>query len=172
MPEIAKAVKARTTNPPIQPKTSLATHEESLFIEPNDYCTIRYQGHVASLKSTRGLHYLAVLLRDPDGSSKQRIACPPLAHNSGAGIAVPDGIAGGLLPIPSVDAQAKAAKRRINELQEELASRGFNDAQRKTEIQNGYRRLRQSRLRGRTQREGPHGFFRRRTSTLCRDLMF
>ena len=40
-------------------------HEEFLFVEPNDYCTIRYQGHVASLKSERGLHYLAVLLRDP-----------------------------------------------------------------------------------------------------------
>jgi hypothetical protein len=45
--------------------SSLATHEESLFIQPNDYWTIRYQGHVALIKSTRGLHYLAVLLRDP-----------------------------------------------------------------------------------------------------------
>src|SRR5215831_4876541 len=41
------------------------THEEYLLIQQNDYWTIRYQGHVALLRSTRGLRYLAVLLRDP-----------------------------------------------------------------------------------------------------------
>jgi hypothetical protein len=133
-------VKARTTNPPIQPKTSLATHEESLFIEPNDYCTIRYQGHVASLKSTRGLHYLAVLLRDPgrEFHVSELLAHSLSASTPGAGVAVPDGDVGGLPSgFPVLDAQAKAEyKRRINELQEELEeAEGFNDAQRKTEIQ-------------------------------------
>src|SRR5438132_13499147 len=39
----------------------LPTHEESLFSRQNDYWTIRYHDHAALLKSTRGLHYLAVL---------------------------------------------------------------------------------------------------------------
>src|SRR4029077_7513642 len=127
-------------NPPIQPKTSLATHEESLFIEPNDYRTIRYQGHVASLKSTRGLHYLAVLLRDPgrEFHVSELLTDPLGASAPSAGVAVVEQVTGGLFSgFPVLDAQAKAEyKRRINELQEELEeAEGFNDAQRKTEIQ-------------------------------------
>jgi hypothetical protein len=112
-----------------------------LFIEPNDYCTIRYQGHVASLKSTRGLHYLAVLLHDPgrEFHVSELLAHSLSAPTPGAGVAVPEGDAGGLCSgFPVLDAQAKAEyKRRINELQQELEeAERFNDAQRKTEIQN------------------------------------
>jgi hypothetical protein len=46
-------------------KSSLAAREESSFLRQNDYWIVRYHGHAALLKSTRGLHYLAVLLRDP-----------------------------------------------------------------------------------------------------------
>ena len=37
-------------------------HDDFLFLRRNDYWIIRYAGHTAFLKSTRGLHYLAVLL--------------------------------------------------------------------------------------------------------------
>jgi hypothetical protein len=134
-------LKARTTNPPIQPKTSLATHEESLFIQPKEYWTIRYQGHVALIKSTRGLHYLAVLLRDPGRAFHVRelFAHPLDASAPSAGIAVPEQMTDGLFyRFPVLDAQAKAEyKRRINELRDELEeAERVNDAQRKTEIQN------------------------------------
>jgi hypothetical protein len=43
--------------------------QKSLFLQQNDYWIIRYHGHTALLKSTRGLQYLAALLRDPDASS-------------------------------------------------------------------------------------------------------
>ena len=119
----------------------LPKHEHFLFVEPNDYCTIRYQGHVASLKSTRGLHYLAVLLRDPGREFHVREL---LAHSLGAptpsaGVAVPEKVTGGLFSgFPVLDAQAKEDyKRRIDELRHELKeAERFNDPQRKTEIQN------------------------------------
>ena len=121
--------------------SSLATHEESLFIQPNDYWTIRYQGHVALIKSTRGLHYLAVLLRDPGRAFHVRelFAHPLDASAPSAGVAVPEQVTGGLFSgFPVLDAQAKAEyKRRINELRHELEeAERVNDAQRKTEIQN------------------------------------
>ena len=50
-------------NPRFQPKTSFPTHEKSLFLRQNDYWIIRYHGHTAFLKSTRGMQYLAVLLQ-------------------------------------------------------------------------------------------------------------
>jgi len=121
--------------------SSLATQGESLFIEPNDYCTIRYQGHVASLKSTRGLHYLAVLLRDPgrEFHVRELLAHPLDASAPSAGVAVPEQVTGGLFSgFPVLDAQAKAEyKRRIYELRHELEeAERVNNAQGKTEIQN------------------------------------
>jgi hypothetical protein len=124
----------------VNPST-FPTHGESLFIQPNDYWTIRYQGRVARLKSTRGLHYLAVLLRDPgrEFHVRELLAHPLYGSIQGAGVAVPEGVTGGLSSgFQLLDAQAKAEyKRRINELRHELEDAGrFNDAQRKTLIQN------------------------------------
>jgi non-specific serine/threonine protein kinase len=135
--------------------------EEFLFIQPNDYWTIRYQGHLALLKSTRGLHYLVVLLRHP---GREFHVSELLAHAlggliPGAGVALPEGVNGegvngeggngeggngeggngGLFSgFPVLDAQAKAEyKRRINVLRHELEeAERFNDTQRGTEIQN------------------------------------
>ncbi len=62
-------------------------------------------------------------------------------------------------------------KHRINELQQELEeAERFNDAQRKTEIQNELQAICHNLasavgLGG----EGPSDFFRRRTSTFCGD---
>ena len=121
--------------------SSLATDEESLFIQPKEYWTIRYQGRVALIKSTRGLHYLAVLLRDPgrEFHVRELLAHPLDASAPSAGVAVPEQVTGGLFyGFPVLDAQAKAEyKRRINELRDELEeAERVNNAQRKTEIQN------------------------------------
>src|SRR5262245_44300036 len=98
--------------------------EESLFIQPNDYWTIRYQGHVALLNTTRVLHYLVGLLRNP---GREFHVSELLAHAlggliPGAGAAVPEGGNGRLFSgFPVLDAQAKAEyKRRINVLRHEL----------------------------------------------------
>ena len=121
-------------------RSIFSKQEEFLFIEPNDYCTVRYQGYGASLKSTRGLHYLAVLLRDPgrEFHVTELLAHPWSAPSPGPGVPAPEGGVGGLFSgFPVLDAQAKAEyKRRINELRHELEeAERFNDTQRKTGIQ-------------------------------------
>jgi hypothetical protein len=121
-------------------RSTSPTHEESLFIQPNDYWNIRYQGHTTLLKSTRGLHYLAVLLRDPgrEFHVSELLAYPLDASTGGAGVAVLERVPGGLFSgFPVLDAQAKADyKRRINELRHELEeAERFNDPRRKTEIE-------------------------------------
>ncbi len=121
--------------------SSLPQHEESLFLRQNDYWTIRYHGHAALLKSTRGLHYLAVLLRDPGREFHVRellartmdVSTPAAAVDANG--CVTDGLYGG---VPVLDAQAKAEyKCRVNDLRQDLnQAERFNDPQRKTEFQN------------------------------------
>lgn len=115
-------------------------HEESLFLRQNDYWTIRYHGHTALFKSTRGLDYLAVLLRDPgrEFHVTELVACP-IDASTPAAVVVANGrvtdvfCAGASL----LDEQAKAEyKCRVNELRQELDQvKRFNDLQRKTEVQ-------------------------------------
>ena len=119
---------------------SLTTGEESLFLRQNDYWVIRYHGHAALLESTRGLRYLAVLLRDPgrEFHVRELLAGPIDASNPGAVAAngrVTSGLYGG---VPVLDAQAKAeCKCRVNDLRQDLdQAERFNDRQRKTEVQN------------------------------------
>jgi len=118
---------------------SLTTGEESLFLRQNDYWIIRYHGHAALLESTRGLRYLAVLLRDPgrEFHVRELLARPIDASNPGAVAAngrVTSGLYGG---VPVLDAQAKAeCKCRVNDLRQDLdQAERFNDLQRKTEVQ-------------------------------------
>jgi hypothetical protein len=117
------------------------THEESLFLRQNDYWTIRYHGYTALFKSTRGLDYLAVLLRDPgrEFHVTELVACPIDASTPAAVVAVNGRVTGVLYAGASLlDAQAKAEyKCRVNELRQELDQvKRFNDLQRKTEVQN------------------------------------
>jgi hypothetical protein len=122
-------------------KSSLAAREESSFLRQNDYWIVRYHGHAALLKSTRGLHYLAVLLRDPgrEFHVRELIARPIDASTLAAVVAakgrVTDAFDAGL---PLLDAKAKAEyKRRVNDLQQDLnEAKRFNDPQRLTAIQN------------------------------------
>jgi hypothetical protein len=120
---------------------SLPTYEESLFLHQNDYWAIRYHDHTALLKSTRGLHYLAVLLRDPgrEFHVRELLALTAAVSTSAAAVAENGRVrVGSYVGIPVLDAQAKAEyKRRLSDLREELnQAKRFNDLQRKTEFQN------------------------------------
>jgi non-specific serine/threonine protein kinase len=114
---------------------------KSLFLRNNDYWIIRYHRQVAFLKSTRGLHYLATLLRNPGSEFHVRelLACstnlPHLAGGVGANTQITSGLYAG---VPVLDARAKAEyRRRIQDLREELnEAKRFNDPQRKAELRN------------------------------------
>jgi hypothetical protein len=117
------------------------TQEVSLFSWQNDYWIIRYQGHAALLRSTRGLHYLAVLLREPGREFHVRELLTRTMELSTptAAIAAIGTVTVGLdFGTRVLDAQARAEyKRRINDLRQELnEAERFNDLQRKTEVQN------------------------------------
>jgi len=117
------------------------THEESLFLRRNDYWIIRYHGHAALLKSTRGLHYLAVLLRHPgrEFHVKELLARPMDVSTQTAAVVANGRVTGGLYAgVPVLDAQAKAEyKCRLKDLRQDLnQAERFNDLQRKSEVQN------------------------------------
>jgi hypothetical protein len=115
-------------------RPALSTRGGSLFIRQGDYWTIGYQKHVAFLKATRGLHYLALLLRHPEREFYvcelvgQVIGTPLLFgkgdHATGAWQSRFLSDAG-----PMLDAQAKAEyKHRLDDLRRELEeAKRFND---------------------------------------------
>ena len=116
----------------------LPTHEESLFLCQDDYWIIRYHGQTAFLKSTRGLRYLALVLRDSgrEFHVRELIACPPDKSPLPIEVALHRHIMGGpYAGVPVLDAKAKAeCRRRLNELRQELnEAERFNDLERKTE---------------------------------------
>jgi hypothetical protein len=117
------------------------THKESLFLRQNDYWIIRYHGHAALLKSTLGLQYLAIFLRDPgrEFHVRELLAHPIAVSAPAAVVAANQRVTGGLCAgFPVLDAQAKAEyKHRVDDLRQELnQAERFNDPQRKTEVQN------------------------------------
>ena len=127
---------------------TLRMHEESLFLRHDDYWMIRYHGHAAFLKTTRGLHCLALLLRHP---GREFHVSELLASFMEASIPASGVTAKGHLRYagdhvvatgfadagPVLDAQAKAGcKRRLNELRQELnEAEQFNDPDRAAEAQ-------------------------------------
>jgi hypothetical protein len=119
----------------------LSTNDDFLFLHQNDYWIIRYRGRTAFLKSTRGLHCLAVLLHDPGREFHVRDLVSRLMDESTAAAAVvPYGRARREphAGIPVLDGQAKAEyQRRLNELRHELnEAERFKDPQRKAQAQN------------------------------------
>jgi hypothetical protein len=48
------------------PRSTLSRPEQPLFLRRGDYWVIRYHGQLAFLKAAPGLHYLALLLRNPE----------------------------------------------------------------------------------------------------------
>jgi hypothetical protein len=122
-------------------RSSLPTHRDSLFLLQNDYWIIRYHGQGALLKSTRGLHYLAVLLRDPgrEFHVRELLIRPMDASTPAVAVAVNGRVTVGLgVSVPVLDARARAEyKRRVNDLRQDLnQAERFNDLQRRTATQN------------------------------------
>jgi hypothetical protein len=127
---------------------SLPTYEESLFLHQNDYWAIRYQDHTALLKSTRGLHCLALLLRYPgrEFHVSELLASfiaaptrpPEVIRNRRLRDARDQMITAGVSDAgPVLDAQAKAeCKRRLSELRQALdEAEQFNDPNRAAKAQ-------------------------------------
>jgi hypothetical protein len=118
----------------------LSTHDDFLFLHQNDYWLIRYHGRTALLKSTRGLHCLAVLLHDPGREFHVRdlLSRPMDASTPAAAVVLHERRREPHAGIPMLDAQAKAEyQRRLNELEEALSeAERFKDPQRKAQAQN------------------------------------
>jgi non-specific serine/threonine protein kinase len=117
-----------------------------LFLRQNDYWVIRYHGRSALLKSSRGLHCLAVLLRDAgrEFHVKELPSHPMDTPTPAAEVALHGCVTRGFyVGTPMLDAQAKAEyKRRLNELRQDLnEAERFTDPQRKTEAQNEVRAI-------------------------------
>ena len=118
--------------PSHRPATS--TQDESLFLPQGDYWTIGYHRHVVFLKATRGLHDLALLLRNPGREFHVcelagQVIGRPLVFGKGG--RATDAWQGGLLSDagPMLDAQAKAEyKRRLDDLRRDIEeAERFND---------------------------------------------
>ena len=118
----------------------LPRYEESLLLRQSDYWIIRYHGHTALLKSTRGLQCLALLLSDPrrEFHVRELLARPRDASTPAVAVAAYGRVTGLFAGVPVLDAQAKTEyKRRLNELRQDLnEAERFKDPERKTEIQN------------------------------------
>ena len=136
----AKACAARSRLP------AFHRHEESSFVHQDDFWTIRYHGHTAFLKCTRGLQCLAVLLRTPGREFhvsemlatllEAQVTLGAAMAGNASGRPHQDGVpfvtAGLHDGSPILDAQAKAEyKRRLSELrQEQEEAEQFDDPNR------------------------------------------
>jgi hypothetical protein len=112
-----------------------------LFLRQHDYWIIRYHGFTSLLKSTRGLYYLAVMLREPGREFHVLELVAYAMHGSSlaaAGAAKGPVRLGLYAGVPVLDSKAKAElKSRLNDLRQELnEAERFNDFQRKTRAQN------------------------------------
>ncbi len=127
---------------------TLRMDEESLFLRHDDYWMIRYHGHAAFLKTTRGLHCLALMLRYPgrEFHVSELLASfiaaptrpPVVIRNRRLRDAGDQVVTAGVSDAgPVLDAQAKAeCKRRLNELRQELnEAEQFNDPDRAAKAQ-------------------------------------
>ncbi|HEY4272136.1 MAG TPA: hypothetical protein VGM65_09025 [Candidatus Udaeobacter sp.] len=131
---LVESVRESLANPP-----TFRMHEESLFLKRDDYWMIRYHGHTALLKSTRGLRCLSVLLRNPgrEFHVSELVVSLMQAPIPASGVARArlryageELVAAGFSDAgPVLDAQAKAQyKRRLNDLRQELnEAEQFND---------------------------------------------
>jgi hypothetical protein len=109
---------------------------ESVFIQVGDYWVIRYQGQSALVKATRGLNYLAYLLRRPGQEVHvtellaTAIDVKTLALRGSSRAACGDAVTARLrCAFPILDSQAKTEyKRRIDELRKDAEeAERFND---------------------------------------------
>jgi hypothetical protein len=140
---LLKSVRESLANRP-----TLRMHEESLFLRHDDYWIIRYHGHTAFLKATRGLHCLALMLRYPgrEFHVSELLASfiaaptrpPVIIRNRRLRDAGDQVVTAGVSDAgPVLDAQAKAeCKRRLSELRQELnEAEQFDDPDRAAKAQ-------------------------------------
>jgi hypothetical protein len=114
--------------------------EAPLFLLENHYWIIRYHGNAVSLRSTLGLHYVAVLLRHPGREFHVRdlVARPMDLSTPAVAVAANElGMDELYVGLSVLDARAKAEyKRRINDLRQDLKqAEQLNDPRRKTAVQ-------------------------------------
>jgi hypothetical protein len=130
--EIRRSVKEVAVHP-------VSGGRRSVFRKQGDFWTIEYEGHQFQLRDSKGLRYLAHLLRNPDREvhALELVAAiewgprRPSAHE-GEGLRPGSESAGEIL-----DAEAKAAyRRRIEDLQDDVAeAERFNDPERAARAQ-------------------------------------
>jgi hypothetical protein len=112
----------RLEMPGERPATGPAPPRPAVFRKEGEFWTLAWDGTVCRLKDSRGLHYLAVLLRHPGEEFHAR----DLVATAGAGEPGPreTGSAG-----PVIDVQARAEyRRRLADLRDELEeAERFND---------------------------------------------
>jgi len=117
---------SRESQRTLEHRPNLRPRDESSFIQEGDYWTIIYQGQVARLKDTRGLHCLAYLLRHPGREfhvSELLVRLPEVAEPRTPAHLPPVSQCVRCENVSLIlDAQAKAEyKRRLEELREDLA---------------------------------------------------
>jgi hypothetical protein len=127
---------------------TLCPEAESAFFRQGDYWTIQYQGQIAHLKATRGLHCLVSLLEQPGrefhvSELTAGFLEVPIAVASGAVSAGSQEDGGGVRAArfqdagPILDSHAKAEyRRRMTELREDFEeAQRFNDRERSASAQ-------------------------------------
>jgi len=103
------------------------TYEECLFSRQGDYWVIRYQGQIAFLKTTRGLHYLSLLLRHPGREFHVSELAVPVGDASrllrrASNVLQPCQVKRSSDLGPLLDAQARTEyKRRLDDLRSDLS---------------------------------------------------
>lgn len=125
---------------------ALPANEDSLFRREGDYWTISYDGQIARLKVTRGLHCLACLLSHPrrefhvseliaELADARVLATVKTGGQRDSGLLVTSSYAQSLGPI--LDARSKNEYRcRLDQLREELEeTERFNDLERGARVQ-------------------------------------
>jgi non-specific serine/threonine protein kinase len=113
--------------------------EESVFLRMGDYWVIRYQGQAAILKATRGIDYLAYLLRHPTREIHvAELVCAQTnkstlrIHGRLSAVSRNSVAARAQHASPILDSKAKLEyKRRIDELRKDMEEADrFNDSHR------------------------------------------
>lgn len=137
----AALTKARSTSEPPNQTTGSEEVTEGVFTREGDYWMVSYAGKETRLKDSKGLRYLAQLLRAP-GQEVHVLDLATLVEGAASSPTTKreheEGFAEGLGDAGEVlDSKAKAAyKKRLQDLTEELEeAQGFNDPERAARAQ-------------------------------------
>jgi hypothetical protein len=149
-PDLATLVEAllETVRGSLANRPTLRIGEKSLFSQHGDYWKVRYHGHTAFLKATRGLHCLALLLRYPGREFHvSELVAIPMDAPAAAPVVTASrhlrdsddrlttaGLSDGG---PALDAQTKLeCRRRLNDLRQEInEAEQFHDPNRAAKAQ-------------------------------------